>query len=108
MRSDYWKIGESTLNTEESIFIIEDVIKIKGRGIAVSGYVQQGCFYIGDSVIIICRNGNFVKSIIKSIDVFGHLEYAEKGDCVGIRLEGKIDIDLHCGDILKSTNHKVK
>jgi len=60
------------------------------------GRIAGGIFKAGDEVIVL---PSFLKSKIKSIDIFGHeLEKAEAGESVSITLEDQIDISR--GDLI--------
>jgi elongation factor Tu len=71
---------------------IEDVFYIKGRGIVVTGRIQHGIVREGDEIEIGYPGGQFIKTIIVSIEVFGVIDYAEKGDNVGILLHN-VELD---------------
>ena len=83
------------------VFPVQDIFMIKGRGVVVAGKVAEGTFQVGDDIIIIRHDGSEIKSTIRSIEIFGHIEYAQKGDNVGLLLSDVAIDDIGKGDIIK-------
>ena len=86
---------------EFGLFSVEDVYVIKGKGVVAAGIVADGTFCVGDSVLITQKDGGGMKSVVRGIEIFGHFEYAAKGDCVGILLADISEKDIRAGDVIK-------
>ena len=83
------------------VFPIEDVFIIKGCGVVAAGKVTDGTFRVGDEIIIMRQDGSEIKSTIKGLEVFGHMESAQKGDNVGLLLSDIAINDISKGDIIR-------
>ena len=73
--------------TEEHFSMpIEDVFSIKGRGTVVIGQVQSGRLFEGQSIYLTNGIEEIITEVVK-IEIFGYLDYAKKGDDIGIVLK---------------------
>lgn len=82
------------------IFPVEDVFEIKGRGVVATGKVESGTFHREDTVKIMRDGKKISTSIVKGIEIFGHIPYAMRGDNVGLLLAGITKADVCTGDII--------
>lgn len=74
---------------------IEDVFVITGRGTVVVGIVLLGTIKAGDKVEIILSSGERLMTTATSIEMFHKvLDFAEKGDAVGVFLRGLKKADI--------------
>lgn len=83
-----------------SLFPVQDVFEIKGRGVVATGRVEDGTFQREDDVVIMRSGKCVVMSKIKGIEIFGYLPCAIKGDNVGLLLAGLTKADICFGDII--------
>lgn len=75
---------------ENFIFIIEDVFRISGMGVVVTGCVKSGEISVGDTIYVEKNDGTFETVQVGVIEKFRKKENsAKKGDYCGLSL-GKI------------------
>ena len=72
--------------------MIEDVFEIKGRGIVVTGRVSTGILREEDPILI-TGEGFSMNAHAMRFEIFGHLEYIEAGDNIGILLSKNVSKD---------------
>lgn len=88
--------------TGDSVFIIEDVFYIYGRGVVVAGTVQKGTFHTGDKVIIVNQSGSEIESQISGIELFRKLtDEVSEGENAGILLSDVQKNQIQTNDIIK-------
>ena len=77
------------LNSNNKVFVIDDVFKVKGVGIVLSGITREGTIKIGDQIYLGPFHGKFKPVIIKSLhDNFKNsIEKIESGSsgCINIK-----------------------
>jgi len=79
---------------------IVDIFPIRGRGLIVSGAIENGVLTVGDRVQI-QRAGSVTKAVVLSIEAFRKpLQQAQKGDVVGVTLGGIESFEVQLGDVL--------
>lgn len=80
---------------------IQNVIEIRGRGTVVEGVIEKGSVQTTDEVTITKKNGTVLQSVVIGIEMFRKiLDYAEKGDEVGLLLRGISPKDVSKGDVV--------
>ncbi len=80
---------------------VEDVFRIVGRGMVVTGRVRGTSVRVGDSVILVCAGGAQHTATVQGIESHQTLrDKADPGDAVGILLSGLRPGDIHAGDLL--------
>lgn len=78
---------------------VEDVFFISGRGVVVTGRVDQGTVRVGDRVLL---NGGRALQVT-GIEAFRRvLEQASSGENVGVLLAGLDRKDIKRGDVLSA------
>ena len=82
VRSDWSSLQKN------KIFVIDDVFKVKGIGLVLSGVVKQGSIKLGDSVNLGPFNGHFKSVVVKSI----HNNFRENIDTLEAGCSGCINI----------------
>lgn len=77
------------LNSDNKVFVIDDVFKVKGVGLVLSGITSEGSINIGDQINLGPFNGKFKLVIVKSIhDNFKNpIQKIESGSsgCINIK-----------------------
>lgn len=89
------------MKMEYGVFPVEDVFEINKRGVVAAGRVADGTFQEGDAITIHRIGGSAIPSKVLRIEIFGHINYAAKGDNVGLLLENITLSDISKGDIIK-------
>ena len=80
---------------------VEDIFSITGRGIVVTGIVEEGELEVGDNVILSRKERPEIEATVVGIEMFRKLlDRALTGDSVGILLKGIKREDVQCGDVL--------
>lgn len=80
---------------------VEQVFKIKARGVVITGEVAQGEVSVGEGVKIIKSNGQRIESTVVVIKQFGKcFDKAKKGDKIGLILAGVTNEQISAGDII--------
>ena len=80
--------------------IVEDIFTITGKGTIALGEVDSGTIYLNDVVIV-----NGTNATVIGIEAFRKkLEYATKGDKIGMYLSGIDQDSINRGDIIKKEN----
>jgi elongation factor Tu len=78
---------------------IEDIFIIKGHGLVVTGRVQTGT--LREDPILIVGNRETLQAQAMRFEIFGHLEFIEAGDNIGILLSKNVSKDqLEIGIII--------
>src|SRR5687768_2851849 len=79
---------------------IEDIFIIKGRGLVVTGRVETGILREEDPILIV-GNRETLQAQAMRFEIFGHLEFIEAGDNIGILLSKNVSKDqLEVGMII--------
>lgn len=94
--------------TGSSVFVIDDVFYIRGRGTVVTGKVTEGEFSVGDKVRIDLSDGNTWESGITGLELFRKMvNTVHEDENCGILLSGigmeQLGIEkerLHSGNLI--------
>ena len=88
---------QTDLIDEDFLFLVKDVLYIRGRGTVVTGIVQSGEVYIGDIINI----SGGIKTEVKKIEMINELStIAKTGDVCGIHLNNVVSNTIKRGDCL--------
>ena len=91
--------GSPVQNMGKSVFVVNDVFSISGRGTVVVGTVTEGSFSVGDKVIIDSESNT--EAVITGIEMFRKLlDTVHEGDNAGILLGNVPRNCISRGDLL--------
>ena len=80
---------------------VEDVFKLEGRGVVVTGKIVRGEIHVGDDVEIVGAVG-LRQSAIQGIEMDRKLhDSASKGDAIGLLLRAALTVK--CGDCIAAS-----
>lgn len=83
---------------------IKDVFSIKGRGVVVTGLVEDGALNVGDEVYYKGPSG-VKKTAVAGLEALGkQITQAEIGDTIGVLLQGLDRAELRKGDVLSGND----
>jgi hypothetical protein len=83
-------------------FTAEEVFSIPGRGIVVTGKVEQGSLSVGTEVGFLATDGKWVSALVVAIEVSRRLvEEAKTGQRASILLEGVKKDQITLGTVLQ-------
>lgn len=89
--------NQTDLIDENFLFLVKDVLHIRGRGTVVTGIVQSGEVYVGDIINI----GRDIKTEVTKIEMINKLStIAKTGDVCGIHLNNVVSNKIKSGDCL--------
>ena len=97
--------GPESTSTEENFLLpVYDVFEIKERhSTVVTGCISSGKVSVGDVVWIIDNASKRLSTVVSGIEMNRELiDYAQKGDSVGLLLHGITENDVKAGYILFS------
>uniref|UniRef100_A0A1I8B4T9 Elongation factor Tu, mitochondrial n=1 Tax=Meloidogyne hapla TaxID=6305 RepID=A0A1I8B4T9_MELHA len=101
----YFKIPKRDLS-DETIFAIEKVYNIPGKGDVVTGKLEQGSIKKGDKMLIV-GNGKNKKTVVNGLETFCKtVDKGEPGDQLGILLRDLQPKDVKRGCVLLPQGHK--
>ncbi|CAK5099899.1 unnamed protein product [Meloidogyne enterolobii] len=102
---NYFKIPKREVN-DETIFAVEKVYNIEGKGGVVTGKLEQGSVKKGDKLVI-AGQGKNKTTIVNGLETFCKtVDKGEPGDQLGILLRGVEPKDLKRGCVLLPQGHK--
>jgi len=82
-------------------FVAEEVFSIPGRGVVVTGKVEEGSISVGQEIRFLGTDGKWVSALVIGIEVSRRLvEEAEAGQRASILLEGVRKNQITLGTIL--------
>ena len=73
----------------EFLLLIEDMFKIKGRGYVATGVVSHGPLCVNDRVWVCTASADLTFRIVAIESESASIERAERGERVGVLLEGE-------------------
>ena len=80
---------------------IEGVHMIKGRGIVVTGKIEQGQVKIGDQIDVVTQRNGVYQTTVTGVEMFKKiLDQGQAGDNVGLLLRGVVKGKVNRGDLL--------
>lgn len=91
----------------ESMFAVEHVYSIQGRGTVITGRLERGTLKKNEKVEVIGHDRDTVKTVIAGLETFKKtVEVAEPGDNLGILLRGVDSKAVRRGMVLLPQGHK--
>jgi len=84
-------------------FIAEEVFSIPGRGLVVTGKVEEGSIAVGTEVGFLATDGKWISALAVAIEISRHLvEEAKAGQRASILLEGVRKGQITQGTVLQN------
>ena len=84
-------------------FIAEEAFSIPGRGLVVTGKVEEGSIAVGTEVGFLATDGKWISALVAAIEVSRHLvEEAKAGQRASILLEGVRKGQITQGTVLQN------
>jgi len=80
---------------------IEDIFSITGRGTVVTGRVERGKVFVGDTVDIIGIKPKLLKTVVTGVEMFRKLlDEGQAGDNIGLLLRGVTKDEVERGQVV--------
>lgn len=84
-------------------FITEETFSIPGRGLVVTGKVEEGSITVGTEVGFLATDGKWISALVVAIEISRHLvEEAKAGQRASILLEGVRKGQITLGTVLQN------
>jgi len=84
-------------------FITEETFSIPGRGLVVTGKVEEGSITVGTEVGFLATDGKWISALVVAIEISRHLvEEAKAGQRASILLEGVRKGQITQGTVLQN------